>query len=92
MRKLLLAATFVPLALPAYAAAPGWTPPTWTILRTVCWKISETAGQCAVGLYGSFATKEACLAANGGKLQANGKLTDGREVGQRCEMKLEGEF
>ena len=56
MRKLLLAAAILPLALPAHGA-----PATWTILRQVCWKISDTAGQCAVGLYGSFATREACL-------------------------------
>jgi hypothetical protein len=87
MKNLLLAAAFVPLALPAQGA-----PPTWTILRQVCWKISETAGQCAVGLYGSFATREACLAANGGQLETKAQTPDGRQVGQRCEIKLEGQF
>jgi hypothetical protein len=87
MRTSLFAAALIPIALSAQAA-----PPKWTILRQVCWHISETAGQCAVGLYGEFATRQACLAANGGQLQADGVTTDGRKVGQRCEMKLEGEF
>jgi hypothetical protein len=87
MRSILLAATLLPLALPAAAS-----PPTWTILRQVCWKLSQTAGQCAVGLYGEFRSYEACLAANGGKLQADATTPDGRKIGQRCEIKLEGEF
>lgn len=62
--------------------------PHWTILEQQCWKLSPTAGQCAVGLRGKFASRPECIAANGGQLQQN-SVEQGRQVGKRCELLLE---
>ena len=67
----------------AHAAAPHWT-----ILHQECWRISATAGQCAVGLIGTFDTRNACIAANNGRLEQKGD-EQGRQVAYRCEMKIE---
>jgi len=52
----------------AISSAAQSQAPTWTILRTACWEISSTAGQCAVNVRGRFSTREVCIAANGGQL------------------------
>ena len=62
--------------------------PQWTILRQVCWKISQTAGQCAVGLAGTFATRDDCIAANGGQLETKGS-DKGVTHAARCEILLQ---
>lgn len=77
------AAAFVLLGVTAHAATPRWT-----ILHQVCWKLSPTAGQCAVGLQGVFATRAECIAANNGQLEQKGEQ-NGMQVGYRCEMLLE---
>ncbi len=72
----------------AIASAAFAQAPTWTILRTACWEISATAGQCAVNVRGRFPTREACIAGNGGQLNRQEvkqeiTFTDG------CKMLLE---
>ncbi len=76
---------FVGLIIASLAHAQA---PTWTILRTACWEISATAGQCAVNVRGRFPTREACIAGNGGQLNRQEvkqeiTFTDG------CKMLLE---
>ena len=85
MRQSLIAA----IALIVVSGAVQAKPPTWTILQQVCWSISSTAGQCAVRLAGTFPTRAHCIAANGGQVQTNRSLGDGRQLGARCEMLLE---
>ena len=75
------------LLLTVTGAAHG-APPQWTILREVCWKISQTAGQCAVGLAGTFATRDDCIAANGGQLETKGS-DKGVTHAARCEILLQ---
>jgi hypothetical protein len=82
MRKMILAASLI-----ASVSAQA-QPPQWTILRQECWKLSATAGQCAVRLYGAFASRQQCIAANGGKLEQKGEH-DGKLQAQRCEILLE---
>jgi hypothetical protein len=84
--SLLIAASFSGVVL--FSAAAVAAPAKWTILRSVCWQISATAGQCAVGLYGSFPSQGACFAANGGQ-DKKGRLGDGRVVHDRCEIAIE---
>ncbi len=86
MRNLLLAAVILPVALPVQTALAQ--APTWTILKQACWNISATAGQCAVKLKGTYPSLQACQKKNGGKTQTEAMTTDGRKIGQRCEMKL----
>lgn len=82
MRKIIIAvAALAPLTAQAQ-------PPHWTILRQECWRLSPTAGQCAVGLYGRYDSRTQCIAANGGQLEQKG-MQGGRQQAQRCEMLLE---
>jgi hypothetical protein len=82
MHKIIIAAVVLtPLAVQAAA-------PHWTILRQECWKLSPTAGQCAVGLFGRYDSRAQCIAANGGQLEQKG-MQEGRQQAQRCEMLLE---
>lgn len=90
MKNLILAGALLSFALPVYAAGTRKPPPaTWTLARTEC---GNPAGQCAVGLFGSFPTKEGCVAANGGREAAETTRPDGLFVSQGCMIKLLGNF
>jgi len=39
-------------------------------------------------LKGTYPSLQACQKKNGGKTQTEAMTTDGRKIGQRCEMKL----
>ena len=93
MKKLILSASLLSLAIPAYAAKTATpSPATWTLARTECWKTSAKIGQCAVGLFGSYTTKEGCVAANGGREDVEATRPDGLFVTQGCMIKLLGDF
>ena len=75
------------LGLGIASAAHGQAP-TWTILRSACWTISENVGQCAVNVLGRFATRDACINANGKQLDRS-ETIQGMQYHDRCEMLLE---
>jgi|KBSMisStaDraftv2_1062788.scaffolds.fasta_scaffold05447_4 hypothetical protein len=92
MKRLVMASLLMLLATSVYAARLAPPPATWTLARTECWRTSEKAGQCAIGLFGSFPTKEGCVAANGGRESAETTRQDGLFVTQGCMIKLLGDF
>lgn len=71
------------IASAAYADAPRWT-----ILRTACWLISDNTGQCAVNVQGRFATRDACVSANGGQLNRQ-EVRNEITFADGCKMLLE---
>jgi|KBSMisStaDraftv2_1062788.scaffolds.fasta_scaffold05447_5 hypothetical protein len=85
MKNLILVAALISIALPAKAT----TPTKWTLARQVSWVDDEGGKHHAIGLFGEFSSRAACLEKNGGKIQTEMRLTDGREVRQRCSMLLE---
>ena len=92
MRKLMMTAMMLSLAVPAIAAGRTQTPPKFVIVREVCWQASITNKVCAIGLYGNFASEQACIAANNGVRNVKMPMQDAREISQRCEIALQGEF
>jgi hypothetical protein len=76
-------------AAAGHAQTVAARPPQWTQLREICWSISKTAGQCAVGLYGRFPTRDGCVSANGGQLEEQTRLQDGHLLASRCEMMIQ---
>ena len=79
----------VGLLLAVTGAADAAAPVQWTIVREVCWRIqADPKGQCAVGLAGTFDSKEACIAANGGQLEQQQTQT-GVLRATRCEVLLQ---
>ena len=88
-RSIAAAALYLAFMAPAQAQQTAATAaPHWTILEEQCWKLSPTAGQCAVNLAGVFASRAQCIAANNGQLEQKGEV-QGRLVANRCEMLLE---
>jgi len=85
MRKIAVA-SIVYLALIASAYAEQWT-----ILTQVCWRIQpigDQRGQCAIGLQGTFRSRDECIYSNGGLLQADTRGRQGELIGRRCELLL----
>lgn len=57
----------------------------YTIVRYFC--LAAPANTCAFGMYGTYATKDACIAANGGRLESV-LDTGGAHDDRRCEQLL----
>ena len=83
--RLIVASAALTLSLIEVAQAQVPSAPEWTVLGGICWRISSTAGQCAVRLSGTFPTRAACIAANNGQLETTGEQ-NGMLVKSRCEM------
>ncbi len=76
------------LVVLSVAASSHASAPKWTVLRIECLSISKTAGQCAVGLFGTYPSRQACLAANGGQLETKAVKND-MLIDDRCEVLIQ---